>query len=226
LIYFIPIILQGDVGTALVYIGMFIIALFIAGIYYRYILLGTVSLISTVPFVWELLNANRQRRILFGLQPELDPLGVGYQPLVARMALGSGQMDGLGYGQGIQTQNDLLPESHTDFIYAIIGEEFGFIGSMAVLILLIIIILLLIKTAIKAKDKEGYYISIIIAGMIFSQMLINIGMCIGITPVIGVTLPFLSYGGSSILSLFMTLGLIQSIRIKPEKSLKFKINNS
>ncbi|MDF2686880.1 MAG: rodA, partial [Clostridia bacterium] len=225
-VYFIPVILQGDIGTALVYIGMFISVLFIAGIYYRYIIIGAVTLISSVPFVWEFLKPYQQKRILFGLQPELDPLNVGYQPLVARMALGSGQMNGLGYGQGIQTQNDLLPASHTDFIYAIIGEEFGFIGNMAVLILIIIIIFILVRNALKAKDKEGYYICIIIAAMIFTQMLINIGMCIGVTPVIGVTLPFLSYGGSSILSLFVALGLIQSIRIKPEKSLKFKINNS
>ena len=225
-VYFIPIILQEDIGTALIYLGMLLIVLFVAGIYYRYIIISFVSLVGSVPFIWEFLKPYQQKRILFGLQPELDPLGVGYQPLVSRMALGSGQMNGLGYGQGIQTQNDLLPASHTDFIYSIIGEEFGFIISITVLIALIIIILIIAKNAFKAKDKEGYYICIIIAAMIFTQSLINIGMCIGITPVIGVTLPFLSYGGSSILSLFLALGLVQSVRIKPEKSLKFSINNS
>ena len=160
-------------------------------------------------------------RILYGFQPELDPLGKGYQPLVSRMAIGSGQLWGLGYQKGIQAQNSLLPEIRTDFIYAIVGEEWGFVGCVFVLLVLVTIVLLIFRNARKAKDQKGFFICIAVASTIMFQTLINIGMCIGVLPVIGVTLPFFSYGGSSVLALLISVGLVQAVCVKPDRSLKF-----
>ena len=222
-LYFIPIVLQGDIGTALVYLGMFSVLIFVAGIKYRYIIIGAIIVLVAIPIIWEFLKVYQKERILYGFQPELDPLGRGYQPLASRMAIGSGQLFGLGYLKGIQSQNDLLPAIHTDFIYAIIGEEGGFILSILVLLILISIILLIFRDGYKAKDQKGFYICIVIASMIMFQTIINIGMCIGVAPVIGVTLPFFSYGGSSVLSLLMAIGLVQAVRLKPDRTLKFTL---
>ena len=137
------------------------------------------------------------------------------------MAIGSGQLTGMGYGQGIQSQNSLLPEIQTDFIYAIIGEEGGFIASVAVILILLTITILIVKDGLRAKNQKGYLICIGVATMIMVQTVINIGMCIGVSPVIGITLPFISYGGSSVLSLLLSLGLVYSVCVKPDTSLKF-----
>lgn len=220
-LYFIPILLQGDIGTALVYFGMFLIIMFVAGLRYRYFIVGAALAAAAVPFVWDQMKNYQRERILYGFQPELDPLGRGYQPLVSRMAIGSGQFWGLGYKNGIQAQNVMLPEIHTDFIYAIVGEESGFIGSLVVILLLLAIIILIIRDAFKAKDQKGSYICIMIASMIMWQSIINIGMCIGVLPVIGVTLPFFSYGGSSVMSMLMAIGLVQAVCTKPDRALKF-----
>mgnify|MGYP001478405162 CR=1 FL=1 len=220
-LYFIPILLQGDIGTALVYFGMFLIIMFVAGLRYRYFIVGAALATAAVPFVWDQMKNYQRERILYGFQPELDPLGRGYQPLVSRMAIGSGQFWGLGYKNGIQAQNVMLPEIHTDFIYAIVGEESGFIGSLVVILLLLAIIILIIRDAFKAKDQKGSYICIMIASMIMWQSIINIGMCIGVLPVIGVTLPFFSYGGSSVMSMLMAIGLVQAVCTKPDRALKF-----
>lgn len=221
LAYLLPILLQGDIGTALIYIGMFIILVFVAGLYYRYILLGIIGLAGITPLFWSLMKDYQKLRILYGFQPELDPLGKGYQPLVSRMAIGSGQLFGLGYKKGIQAQNSLLPEIRTDFIYAIVGEEWGFVGCVFVLLVLVIIVLLIFRNARKAKDIKGYFICIAVASMIMFQTIINVGMCIGVLPVIGVTLPFFSYGGSSVLALLIAVGLVQAVCVKPDRSLKF-----
>lgn len=220
-LYFVPILLQGDIGTALVYFGMFLIIMFVAGLRYRYFIVGAALAAAAVPFVWDQMKNYQRERILYGFQPELDPLGRGYQPLVSRMAIGSGQFWGLGYKNGIQAQNVMLPEIHTDFIYAIVGEESGFIGSLVVILLLLAIIILIIRDAFKAKDQKGSYICIMIASMIMWQSIINIGMCIGVLPVIGVTLPFFSYGGSSVMSMLMAIGLVQAVCTKPDRALKF-----
>lgn len=219
--YLLPIMLQGDVGSALIYIGMFGVLLFVAGIYYRYLIIAAVLVAGAVPVLWNLMKDYQKLRILYGFQPELDPLGKGYQPLVSRMAIGSGQLFGLGYEKGIQAQNSLLPESRTDFIYSNVGEEWGFIGCVVVLALLVAVILLIFRNAVKAKDKKGYFICVAVGSMIMFQMIINIGMCIGVLPVIGVTLPFFSYGGSSVLSSLVSIGLVQAVCVKPDRSLKF-----
>lgn len=222
-LYAVPVLLQKDMGSALVYVGMFLVLMFVAGIYYRYIIIAGVLGVAAVPIIWEYLSGYQKARIIYGIQPELDPLHYGLQPLIARMAIGSGGFSGLGYGNGIQTQNDLLPASNTDFIYAIVGEEFGFIGCIGIILALLVIVALIFINGAKATEKTGYYICTAIAAMIIVQACINIGMNIGVSPVIGITLPFVSYGGSSILSLFIGLGVVQSVRKRPEKVLKFTL---
>lgn len=219
--YFIPIVLQGDIGTALVYLGMFLVVIFVAGLQYRYFIIAGALVACSLPILWDFLKPYQKERILYGFQPELDPLGRGFQPLVSRMAIGSGQLWGLGYENGIQSQNDMLPEIQTDFIYAVVGEEAGFIGCVVVILLLLAIILLIIRNAYKAKDQKGMYICMMVASMIMWQSIINIGMCIGVLPVIGVTLPFFSYGGSSVMSMVMAIGLVESVCTKPDRALKF-----
>ncbi len=221
LCYAAPIVLQKDIGSVLVYLCAFAVLLYMSGLQYRYLIAGGVIVVAAVPLVWKFLSTYQKARIIYGFQPELDPLGYGLQPLVSKIALGSGGLTGLGYGNGIQTQNDLLPASSTDFIFGIIGEEFGFIGCMFVILMLIFIVLLIARDASKAKDYCGKYICITVASVIAVQTIINIGMCVGLSPVIGITLPFVSYGGSSVLSMYICLGLVQGTRIRREKVLNF-----
>ena len=226
MMYFIPVVLQHDLGSSLIYIGIFVTLLFIAGVNLRYFAAGITLIAAAAPIIWEYLRTDQKKRIIYGFQPELDPLGYGYQPLVAKMALGSGQMSGLGYGQGIQTQNSLLPANHTDFVYAIIGEEFGFVGCMIVLVLMVLLVISIFANLKRINSVNGRLICVGIASIVIYQTLINLGMVLGLSPVIGVTLPFVSYGGSSILSLFIALGVLQSVRIKEstEKTLRFGEN--
>lgn len=219
--YVVPIVLQKDIGTVLIYLGMFVSMLFVAGIYFRYIAMFTVLGIAAVPIIWASLSGYQQARIIYGFQPELDPLGYGLQPIVSKIAIGSGGLNGMGYGNGIQNQNSLLPEKATDFIFSVVGEEFGFIGCMTVILLILLIAFLVIKNGVLAKDKAGAYLCTAVGVMLLLQSCINIGMCVGLSPVIGVTLPFVSYGGSSVLSLFVCMGFVQGVRMKPERVLSF-----
>ncbi len=222
LAYFIPICIQGDFGTALVYCGTLVVILYMAGLQYRYFILAGVFLVAAFPVLWNfLLKDYHKKRILFSLNPELDPLDFGYQPILSKIAIGSGGLTGLGYGEGVQSQNELLPESHTDFIYSVIGEEFGFIGCVFVLVLLTLLVILLARGAKSAKDDAGKLICYGLAGMFAVQSVMNVGMCIGVSPVIGVTLPFISAGGSSVLASFFAIGLAESVRMKPDRSLRF-----
>lgn len=222
LAYFIPIFFQGDFGSALIYCGTLVVILYLAGLKYRYFIAAGVALVAFFPILWNfILKDYHKKRILFSLNPELDPLDFGYQPILSKIAIGSGGLTGMGYGEGVQSQNELLPASHTDFIYSVIGEEFGFIGCVFVLLLLAVLVFFLARGAKHAKDDAGKLICFGLSAMFAVQTLINIGMCIGISPVIGVTLPFISAGGSSVLASFFAIGLAESVRMKPDHSLRF-----
>lgn len=223
LLYFVPVLLQHDLGSAIIYLVMFVLILYAAGLQYRYIIIAFAMCAAAAPIIWEYLRVDQKKRIIYGFQPELDPLGYGYQPLIAKTALGSGEMDGLGFGNGIQTQNALLPANHTDFVFAIIGEEFGFLGCLFVLALMVLLVLFILLNITKIKNPCGRLICVGISGILIAQTLINLGMVLGLSPVIGVTLPFVSYGGSSVMSLFLAVGMVQSVRQKEltDKSLRF-----
>jgi len=162
-------------------------------------------------YVYKILKPHQQKRIAAFLDPSADPLGSGYNALQAKLAIGSGGLFGKGFMQGNQTQLRFIPEQWTDFIYCVIGEEFGFLGSIIVLILFLIIFIRLLKLSSLAKDKFSALIIIGFLSLLFSHFAINIGMNLGLTPVIGLPLPFLSYGGSSLLSNMILLGIVLNI---------------
>jgi len=206
------VILQNDTGTALVFLFMFLCMLFAAGLSYKYIVGGIAAFLAFAPLAWFVLMKPYQReRILVFLNPERDASGSGYQVLQSKIAIGSGEFLGRGYMQGPQNQLGMLPEKETDFIFGVIGEEFGFIGSIVVLLLLVLLIVRCIYIGMHSKNKLGCFICIGIASMFLFHTIENIFMCIGLMPVTGIPLPFLSYGGSSAVTNFLAIGLVLSV---------------
>jgi len=163
-------------------------------------------------FVWQhVLKAYQRDRLTLFLDPDKDPLGGGYHLIQSRIAIGAGQLTGRGLNQGTQTQLNFIPEQHTDFIFSAVGEEFGFVGCLLVLTVFWLICLRLVIIAQNAKDNFGSLLAIGMLSMIVFQMLINIGMTIGLAPITGIPLPWLSYGRSSLLTNFIALGIVESV---------------
>lgn len=207
--------LQPDTGTAMVFTFIFISMLFIAGISYKYILSAVFASISLIPILWFFVLKDFQKlRILALINPEKYSQNFGYQVIQSKIAIGSGKLFGNGLFKGTQNQLGILPEKQTDFIFAVIGEELGLLGCLIVIGLILGIILRCLNTAQLAKNNLGRYICIGVCAMFTVQFFENIGMCMGITPVAGVTLPFLSYGGSSLVTNIAALGLVISVRQK------------
>jgi len=208
---FVLIFLQPDLGNALIYAGVLVLTLIFFGFPIRYFLGGAVILALSSPLIWNLLHEYQRQRILTFINPSSDPLGTSYNAIQSIIAVGSGMLLGKGLGQGTQSGLRFLPERHTDFIFATISEQLGFIGG--VLILLAFGFLLYRIFIIYENSNDGF--SKIFAGtaffLILIQFFVNVGMNIGLLPVVGVTLPFVSYGGSSLLASFILLGLLSSI---------------
>jgi rod shape determining protein RodA len=163
-------------------------------------------------FMWQhVLKAYQRDRLTLFLDPDKDPLGGGYHLIQSRIAIGAGQLLGRGLNQGTQTQLNFIPEQHTDFIFSAIGEEFGFIGCLLVLFVFWLICLRLVIIAQNAKDNFGSLLAIGVLSMIVFQVLINIGMTIGLAPITGIPLPWLSYGRSALLTNFLALGIVESV---------------
>jgi rod shape determining protein RodA len=161
--------------------------------------------------LWGLLKDYQKDRLTLFLDPDKDPLGGGYHLIQSRIAIGAGQLWGQGLNQGTQTQLGFIPEQHTDFIFTAIGEEFGFIGAAVVLLLFWIVCVRLIAIANSARDNFGSLLAIGVFSMIIFQVVINVGMTIGLTPVTGIPLPWLSYGRSALITNFVALGLVESV---------------
>lgn len=168
-------------------------------------------------FFWGLLHDYQKRRILSFINPGFDPFGSGYHGLQSKIAVGSGGFLGRGFLQGTQTHFSFIPEQHTDFIFSVVGEEFGFLGAVAVILILGFLIWRLIEIASETRSNFASFLVIGVAAMFGFQVLVNVGMAIGIMPVVGVPLPFLSYGGSSLLTNFMALALVESVVIWENK---------
>lgn len=205
------IVVQGDMGSALVFLFIGVMMLFCAGLYIRCFLGGALLIGIAAPFLWNKFPSYMQKRILCGFNPEIDPRGYGFQAMQSKIAIGSGQVLGKGYTQGTQVQHELLPAKQTDFIFAVAGEEFGFIGSLLVIALLVGILLRVLLNSRSAKDGFGSLLCIGVCSMLFAQIFENLGMAMGFLPVVGITLPFFSYGGSSIVSVWWALGMVQSV---------------
>ncbi len=170
-----------------------------------------------VPFIWQMLKPYQQQRILTFLNPGADPYGAGYHSLQSKIAIGSGGLIGKGYLRGTQTQLQFIPEQHSDFIFSAIGEEFGFIGAMLVLVSFIIIIWRAMTIAAESSDRFGTLLASGIAFMTAFHVLANVGMTLGILPVVGMPLPFVSYGGSSLLMNLIAIGILQNISMRRQK---------
>lgn len=205
------ILLQPDYGTAMVFIFIAIIMLFTAGLKLRYFFMAGGAFLILAPIMWMFLDEFQKNRILVFMNPELSPMGAGYNVMQSKLAVGAGKFFGKGLFKGSQIQMNFLPGKHTDFIFAVAGEELGFLGSLLIIVLLFSIIFILIKNSAEIKKDAGGFILAGIGAMLIFQCFENIGMCIGIMPVTGIPLPFFSYGGSSILTTFISIGVALSI---------------
>ncbi|MBP3463634.1 MAG: rod shape-determining protein RodA [Clostridia bacterium] len=213
------IIAEPDFGTATAYIFATIFILFVSGINKKYIF-ATIALIAVlIPVVYMNLPAHALARIEVYLNPESDPRGAGYNIIQSKLAIGAGQIIGMGLLQGNQTQLGYLHPKTTDFIFSAIGEEMGFVFAATVIITYVILITRIVYIAKTAKDNIGSYIAIGIAGMLCFHMLENIGMTMGILPITGVPLPFVSYGGSSLLTNFICIGLVLNVSARRQKAI-------
>lgn len=213
-----PVILvmkQPDLGTA-----MMIVAISGSMILFtkvrKHIIVSAIILVSiSLPIAWEyVLHDYQKNRVLTFLSPENDPRKTGYNALQSRYAVGSGQFFGKGFRKGTQSQLEFLPERHTDFIYSVLSEEHGFVGSLTTIGLFCILFFLVIRIAYQARDKFGALIAVGVLSYIFWHMFVNVGMVIGLLPIVGVPLPLLSYGGSSMLTTMLGLGLISSVSFR------------
>ncbi len=204
--------IQGDDGTALVFAVMFICMLFSAGLKLRYFAAAGIMVVIAAPIVYFfLLNEDQKARIFSIFNPETNLQGIGYQQWMGRIALASGGITGQGLFKGELTQSQGIPEGHNDFIFVSIGEELGMLGCLAVLILLCTICFRCVRVARRSEDEAGMYIAVGMFAMLFTQTFINLGMCLSVLPVIGITLPFFSAGGSSLLCLMCGVGITVSV---------------
>lgn len=209
------VLLQPDFGTALVFIFITAFMYFAAGINYRYILGAFGALIVSVPILWfGFFKEYQKKRILVFLNPEMDPLHGGYHVIQSKIAIGSGQFAGKGIFKGTQNNLGFIPERHTDFIFSVIGEEAGLIGCVVVILLFLWLILRCIKIAQVAKDDYGMLICVGVMAMFMFHIIENIGMTIGIMPVTGIPLPFISYGGSSLLTNLIAVSLVINVGMR------------
>lgn len=208
---------QPDLGTALIILAAVLAMFFVSGLKTSllYTMLG--AGLAASPLLWRLLKGYQKRRLIAFINPEADPLVYGYNLIQSKIAIGSGRLFGKGLFAGTQNQLKFLPMRHNDFIFSVIGEEFGFIGSFVLLTLLWIFLWRGTRVVMEAKDTFGSLIAAgIVAAMAF-QAFTNAGMAMGIMPVTGITLPFISYGGTSIISNLLTVGVLLSIYIRRQK---------
>ena len=213
--YAIPVLLQPDFGTATVFVIIFAFELFFAGLYKKYILSVCAFGAVVSPIVWFFLEEYQKNRIISLFFPEKDPTGSGYHVLQSKLAVGSGMIWGRGYLKGPQTQYGYLPEKQTDFVFSVIGEEFGLIGAIFVTALLLVIVYRCFDNAKSCShDTFGEMICIGVGSMMFFHVIENIGMCLGLLPITGIPLPFISYGGSNLLTCFIAIGLVQNVRMR------------
>lgn len=216
-------VISGDMGSAMVYIFIFVCMVFVAGVAKRWIALGLFGGAFAFYLLWQedKIPDYMKMRFLILFDHDLDPQGLGWQQTRGLLALGGGKLTGMGLFQGTQTQSESaasLPFRHTDFIFTVVGEELGLIGCLAVIGLLAAIILRCFTAARRAKTTMDAYICVGMGAMLIFQTVANIGMCLFVMPVIGLTLPFFSYGGSSIVTLFIAMGVVSGVqkRSRPE----------
>ncbi len=217
----VPLILlikQPDLGTAVLLLSLFVILTISKGVSRKIIVLALIIGLVSVPFLghifWGGLKDYQKNRLVAFLDPDVDPGGIGYNITQSKISIGSGGFTGKGYLKGTQGPLRFLPEKHTDFIFSVFAEEWGFVGSLLLLGLYLILFLQGLGTAVQAKDEFGRFAALGVTGMFFIYFFVNVGMTLGLMPVVGVPLPFVSYGGTALLSNFIAAGILINIRTR------------
>ncbi len=202
---------EPDLGSALVFVAVWLAMVFVAGARWWHVLVPIGAALAAFPFGWFFAQGYMRERFVAFLDPGSDPLGAGYNVLQARISIGSGGWWGQGIGQGTQSQLEFLRVRDTDFIYAVLGEQLGFVGALGVILFFTLLLTQAVVVSLRARDDFGRYLAIGIAGMLFFQSFVNIGMNVGLMPVTGITLPLLSFGRNSLVVTLAAIGILLSI---------------
>jgi rod shape determining protein RodA len=211
LVPFVLVVLQGDLGTAITYLPILFGIIAVIGFRLRCLFVFTAIAILGAPVAWFALKDYQQQRILATLDTSMDPQGIGYQASQSLIAIGSSGLHGKGLGQGLQSQLGFVPEIHSDLIYSLLTEEWGLIGGTVILSLYLMLVLRILWVGEKAPDRVGMMLVSGVASLLAFHVVINIGMALGLVPLIGIPLPLLSYGGSSTITFLIALALVISV---------------
>lgn len=215
LVPFVLIMKQPDLGTASILLFLFFPIIFLVGLRYKVILVTGILGLLSLPIGWYFVLKQYQRtRILTFINPDLDPLNTGYQIIQSKIAIGSGGLWGKGYMQGTQAKLNFLPARHTDFIFSVFTEEWGFVGGIILIGLYFTLIMWCLRYVGKTRDRSGTVLTVGITSILTSHIVINIGMVTGLLPIVGMPLPFMSYGGSAMISSLFGIGLILNVRMR------------
>lgn len=209
------IVKQPDLGTGLMLASISFTLMLFCRVKTQILVIASLAILISLPIVWNFgLKPYQKNRVYTFLDPSRDPQGTGYNSIQSKIAVGSGQFLGKGFQGGTQAQFEFLPERHTDFIFSVLSEEHGFIGSIFTVGLFIALFVICIRIASQARDKFGALLTIGISSYVFWHMLVNIGMVTGLLPIVGVPLPLLSYGGTSTLTIMFAMGIISSVSLR------------
>ena len=221
-IIIVPIILvisQPDLGTSILIALSGLIILWLGGVKIKYFFISFVTFLISLPFIISFLKPYQKIRILTFLDPDRDPLGAGYQIIQSKIAIGSGGLSGKGFLKGTQSYLDFLPEKHTDFIFTLFSEEFGFLGSIVLLVLYIVIISRIIRIGTISRSNFAKFFCFGFAFAIFIYIVVNLSMVLGLLPIVGSPLPIMSYGGSSMLATMIGFGIVLSAKINHKQTI-------
>ena len=207
------VISQPDLGTGLTIIILGFAILFYVGVSLKFVFIFLLTFISSVPIIWQQLYDYQKNRILVFLNPEIDSLGSGYQIIQSKIAIGSGGLFGKGYLLGSQSRLDYLPEKHTDFIFTLISEELGFFGAMTIILIFCVLIASIVKISFTVDTLFSKVLVFGVGLLIFLYLTLNIGMVCGLLPVVGAPLPLISYGGTSLFTILISVGVVLSINV-------------
>ena len=210
---------QPDLGTSILIVLSGLIILWLGGVKLKYFVYSLITFLISLPFIISFLKPYQKLRILTFLDPDRDPLGAGYQIIQSKIAIGSGGLEGKGFLKGTQSYLDFLPEKHTDFIFTLFSEEFGFIGSVALLILYSIIIFRIIRIGAISRSNFARLFCFGFAFAIFIYVVVNLSMVLGLLPIVGSPLPIMSYGGSSMLATMIGFGIVLSARVNHKQTI-------
>lgn len=208
------VLLQPDLGTTILIVLLSVSILVLGGLRVWSLAKVAAGVFAGLPLMWKFLADYQKKRILTFLDPQRDPLGAGYHATQSKIAVGSGGLWGKGYLQGTQSQLHFLPEHHTDFAFSVWAEEWGFVGCAALLGLFLLLLLFGVHVASRAEDSSARLLALGIVAFFFWPVVINIGMTLGLVPVVGIALPFISYGGSSLVTSMMAIGLLLNVHTK------------